>query len=99
MPSPLSLDDFADPPQSPSGGSTPRQHEFILQLLDWLDLTREDAIDLAIELIPMSGMDGGREIRALGDLTVGEASELIEELKSRKQVELGNRRKGGGRRW
>jgi hypothetical protein len=103
MAKPLTLDDFSDP--SPAG-STPRQHEFITDLIDWLDLSLGDAIDLAVELIPMSAMNG-REIRGLGDLTSEEASELIDELKARKQEELKNRRssvggegrRGGGRRW
>jgi hypothetical protein len=95
----LTLDDFSDP--SPAG-STPRQHQFIADLLDWLDLSLADAIDLAVELISQKDMEGRGEIKCLGDLTAAEASELIEELKARKQVELANRRpsRGGGRvRW
>ncbi len=91
-----SLSDFSD--ITPLG-PTADQLQFIANLTDWLDLTGQEVLDAAIDLIPKSDMvyANGRERRvdSLVDLRVSEASELIEELKSRKQATLANRRAYG----
>jgi len=68
-------------------------------LADWLDISSQEVLDAAIDLIPKSDMvypnGRTRRVDSLSDLRVSEASELIEELKSRKVATLNNRRANG----
>jgi hypothetical protein len=80
-------------------GPTVHQLNRINILADWLDLTRLEVLEIAIEGIDKDQVEG-REFTSYQSLSTGEAGELVKELEARKEWELaqrrGNVRKGVG---
>lgn len=85
---------LADFSQTVHLGPTADQLTFISSLADWLDLRPDEVVEIAIDLIPRADMER-RTITLVTDLKISEASELIEDLKSRREIILAERRAYG----